>query len=338
MKMNQVISGWQSGVEQLWAGETSSARKNKRRVKKIWRVLFPVGRAIFLFSLCLVLLYPLLIMISIAFRNPSELYDPTVVWIPKHFTLSSFRLVFEKLDLTAALWQTVIITIIGTLCQLISCMLAGYGFARFRFPCKKLLFGVLLLMIIVPPQVVTIPSMMDFQRFDFFGIGQIAGLFTGTPLTVSLRDTLWAYFLPALLGNGIKSGLFIFIFIQFFRGLPDELQDAAYIDGCGRLRTFAVIMMPLAGAAILTVTLFSIVWYWNDSYFSVIHFDNLQTVSSFLQGIKSAISDTSSGIREIERIPVTQASAVVAIAPLLVMYILLQRYFTESIERTGIVG
>jgi len=338
MKMNQIISKCEFGVEQYLTGETSSARLNRRRIKTVKSWSFSIARAIFLFSLCLVLLYPLLIMVSIALRDPAELYDPTVVWIPKHFTLSSFETVFNKLDITSALLQTTFITLVGTACQVISCVLVGYGFARHKFPLKNVLFAVLLLTIIVPPQVVTIPSMMDFQRFDFFGIGSLIGLFTGEPLTVSLRDTSWAYFLPALLGSGIKSGLFIFIFIQFFRGLPDELQDAAYIDGCGRIRTFAVIMLPLAGAAILTVTLFSLVWYWNDNYFSVIHFDEMKTVSGFLQDVKAAVSSSSSGIDEIARIPTIQATAVISILPLLVIYVILQRYFTEGIERTGIVG
>lgn len=338
MKMNQFISKCEFGVEQYLTGETSSARKNRKRIKKAKGWTFSIGRAIFLFSLSLVLLYPLLIMLSIALRNPTELYDPTVVWIPKHFTLSSFAAVFEKLGISTPLLRTAFITIIGTICQVFSCVLVGYGFARHNFPLKKLLFPILLLTIMVPPQVVTIPSMMDFQRFDFFGIGSLVGLITGEPLTVSLRDTSWAYFLPALFGSGIKSGLFIFIFIQFFRGLPEELPEAAYIDGCGRLRTFIVIMLPLAGAAILTVTLFSLVWYWNDNYFSVIHFDNMTTVSGFLQDIGSAVSSNSSGIQEFERIPIMQATAVISISPLLIIYIILQRYFTEGIERTGIVG
>jgi multiple sugar transport system permease protein len=180
--------------------------------------------------------------------------------------------------------------------------------------------------------------MVYFQNFDFFGIGSIVGLFTGTPLTQTLLNTPWAYYLPAALGSGIKSGLFIFIFIQFFRGLPGDLQDAAYIDGCGRLKTFVRIMLPLSGAAILTVLLFSFVWYWNDSYFSVIYFDDMQTVSTVLQNVRNALNATSDNRNELELIPQMQAAAILAILPLLIMYVLLQKYFTESIERTGIVG
>lgn len=315
-----------------------SSREILRKSRLVKRFGIGIGRAIFLFSLCLVLLYPILIMLSISFRAGNELYDPTVIWIPKNITLKNYITIWKELDISTSLLQSAAATIVSTLLQLVSCILAGYGFARFKFPFKKLLFAVLLLTIMVPPQVVTIPSMMDFQRFDFFGIGQIGKLFGGEAFTVSLRDSLWAYYLPAIFGSGIKSGLFVFIFIQFFRGLPDELQDAAYIDGCGRFRAFFLIMLPLAGAAVLTVTLFSLVWYWNDSYFSVIHFDGLKTVSNFLQNVKASIASISGSMQEIDRVPLTHAASVLTILPLLIIYIFLQRYFTESIERTGIVG
>jgi len=212
MKIDQVISGIKSGIEQQWTGETAAARRNKRRLKKGWKFIFGIGRFVFLFSLCLVLLYPVLIMLSIAFREGRELYDPSVVWLPKHFTFEHFQTILTELNLLPAVGSTALISVVGTIFQLISCMLAGYGFARFKFPGKKLLFGVLLLTIIVPPQVVTIPSMMDFQRFDFFGIGQIVGLFTGEALTISLRDSLWAYFLPALVG--FLAGILFLLFID----------------------------------------------------------------------------------------------------------------------------
>ena len=221
MKANQIISTWWSRANANWLGQTSEARRHRRA---LGRTGMGIGRGVFLFGLSLVLLYPILIMLSISMRTGAEMYDPTVIWIPKHITLHNFTTIWTELDIARSLMMSAIASIVSTVLQLISCIITGYGFARFDFPGKKLLFGILLLMIIVPPQVVTIPSMMDFQRFDFFGIGQLVGLFTGDPLTVSLRDNLIAYFLPALFGNGIKSGLFIFIFIQFFRGLPQELE------------------------------------------------------------------------------------------------------------------
>ncbi|MBQ8752574.1 MAG: carbohydrate ABC transporter permease [Clostridia bacterium] len=322
---------------QAYTADTLRMRKLRQNGKRATKILIGIGRFVFLFCLCLVLLYPILVMLSISLRRSTELYDPTVVWIPKHFTLENYFNAIEKLNLAEIFGNTAIVTIAGTACQLISTMLAGYGFARFKFPGKNILFGILILTIMVPPQVVSIPTMMYFQQFDLFGIGQLVGLFTGEAMTVTLSNTYWAYLLPALLGSGIKSGLFIFIFIQFFRGLPGDLQDAAAIDGCGRFRTFWQIMLPLSSAAILTVTLFSLVWYWNDSYFCVIFFDDMSTVSTTLQNISSMLNDQSNR-NELAKIPEMQASAFMSMLPLLIMYITLQKYFTESIERTGIVG
>ncbi|MHB8962401.1 MAG: carbohydrate ABC transporter permease [Saccharofermentanales bacterium] len=310
----------------------------KKGVKKISRFLTGIGRAVFLFSLCLVLLYPIFIMLSVSLRNANELYDPTVIWIPKTITFDAFTAAYKYLDFLMIALKTLKISVIGTALQLIACIMAGYGFARHNFPFKKLLFGILILSIIIPSQVTTIPSMVYFQNFDFFGIGSLIGLFTGKALTMTLMNSELAYYLPAILGSGIKSGLFIFILIQFFRGLPYELSDAAYIDGCGRFRTFLQIMLPLAGGAILTVLLFSLVWYWNDSLFSAIFFDNLRTVSTVLQNIRNELIAAQNNNSELAQIPQMQAAALMSIAPLLAMYVILQKYFTESIERTGIVG
>ncbi len=334
--MPNFMDNMQDALQAKLAGRDFTAAK--KRSKRAGRIVFSVFRGVFLFSLCLVLLYPLLIMLSISLRVPIEIFDPTVVWIPKSFTLDAFKLAWQYLDFPTMFFNTFIISVVGTACQLVACVLAGYGFARFQFPFKKLLFGILLLTIIVPTQITSIPTMLYYVDFDFFGLGQIARIFTGEPATMALTNTFWAYFLPALTGAGIRSGLFIFIFIQFFRGLPSELSDAAYIDGCGRFRSFLQIMLPLSGAAILTVTLFSLVWYWNDDLISALHFDGLRTVSIVLQNIKNELNAASTNRDELAMIPQIQAAALISLTPLLALYIVLQKYFTESIERTGIVG
>lgn len=333
MKQNKILN-----VLSRQYDKAMNLTAGNKGAKKLSRFVIGISRAVFLFSLCLVLLYPIFIMLSVALRNANELYDPTVIWIPKTITFDAFTAAYKYLDFLTIALKTLKISVIGTALQLTACILAGYGFARHNFPLKKLLFGILILSIIVPSQVITIPSMVYFQNFDFFGIGSLIGLFTGKALTMTLMNNELAYYLPAILGSGIKSGLFIFILIQFFRGLPYELSDAAYIDGCGRFRTFLQIMLPLAGGAILTVLLFSLVWYWNDSLFNVIFFDNLRTVSTVLQNIRNELIAAQNNNSELAQIPQMQAAALMSIAPLLVMYVALQKYFTESIERTGIVG
>ena len=135
----------------------------------------------------------------------------------------------------------------------------------------------------------------------------------------------------------------ILIFRQFFRGMPKELEDAACIDGCGPFMTFVRVMLPNAMMSVLTVFLFTIVWYWNDYYISTMFFHNTRTVATMLHNLDNELKIRLFGsatvqISERERIVWNQAGCLISIAPILIMYLCLQKRFTESIERSGIVG
>ena len=150
-------------------------------------------------------------------------------------------------------------------------------------------------------------------------------------------------YLPAATGNGIRSGLMILIFRQFFRGMPKELEDAAYLDGCSPFGTFLRVMMPNALSSLLTVFLFSVVFYWNDYYVSSTFFTNNKTVSLMLKNLSSQLSlmlfyDATVQFSAREQIVWMEAGCLISIMPILIMYIFLQKYFTEGIERSGIVG
>ena len=195
---------------------------------------------------------------------------------------------------------------------------------------KKLLFGIVIMMILVPPQLISLPL---YTQFRFFGI---KGVFT-----VNLIDSMLTMYLPAMTANGIRSGLMILIFRQFFKGLPRELEDAACIDGCGPLMTFIRVMVPNAASAFLTVFLFSVVWYWNDYYVSTSFFKNTQTVSTMLYDLDSILSRSLYGSANIkvsarELIVWKEAGCLMSILPILIMYIFLQKHFTEGIERSGL--
>ena len=143
------------------------------------------------------------------------------------------------------------------------------------------------------------------------------------------------------MGNGIRAGLMIFIFRQFFKGLPKELEDAAYLDGCGPLRTFVQVMIPNASSSFLTVFLFSVVWYWNDYYVSSTFFTKNQTIALMLKNLSTLLSQqlfNNADVSPREQIVWMEAGCLIAILPILVMYTFLQKYFTEGIERSGLVG
>jgi len=309
----------------------------RKKKSPILNTGFGIAKGAFLFSLCLILLYPLLIMISISLRRADEIFDPAVIWIPKSISFSAFTYIFKELNYLNVVFLTGRISVISSICQLFACSLAGYAFAKYEFRLKKTFFILLMLTIIVPPQISALPTSIYFRFFDFFGLSYIPAIFTGTPATVSLINKEALYYVLAGFGGGIKSGLCVFIFIQFFKGLPKELTDAASIDGCGRLSTFIRIVIPCSKPPFLTVFIFSLVWYWNDYYTNSLFFDDLVTVSRSLKDINATLS-TLMVDNIYERIPQIQAAAFLFILPILIVYILLQKYFTESIERTGIVG
>ena len=303
----------------------TSSVKNLRLKNRINRGVWCVFRFFILFGLGFVILYPLIYMISCAFRAPEDRNDPTVIWIPRHVTLSVIKETMAVMDYWNTLGRTLIMNAGCSLVQVVSCAVTGYGFARFRFRGRSLMFGIVVLMILVPAQVTVIPQYMLFRHFGPFNL---------------INNPLCMY-LPAAMGCGIRSGLMIFIFRQFFRGLPGELEDAAYLDGCGPLKTFISIMSPNAKPAYITVFLFSLVWYWNDFYVSSAFFDRNQTIALMLGNLSKLLSQmlfNNADVSPREQIVWLESGCLLAILPVLIMYIFLQKHFTEGIERSGLAG
>lgn len=294
--------------------------------ERVWSFL----RFVILAGVGFIVMYPLIYMVSCAFRERIDMNDPTVMWVPRHYTLDIIKETWQAMEMGKTLRTTLFLNIGCSLVQVISCAVTGYGFARFSFRGKKLLFGIVIMMILVPPQLISLPL---YTQFRFFGI---KGVFT-----VNLIDSMLTMYLPAMTANGIRSGLMILIFRQFFKGLPRELEDAACIDGCGPLMTFIRVMVPNAASAFLTVFLFSVVWYWNDYYVSTSFFKNTQTVSTMLYDLDSILSRSLYGSANIkvsarELIVWKEAGCLMSILPILIMYIFLQKHFTEGIERSGL--
>ncbi len=303
------------------------------RRRRIFDKAWPVFRFLILFGLAFVILTPLLFMLSYGFRERQDMNDPTVIWIPRHLTLKIMKQTISAMGLNSdtnnPLVNTVILNLGCSICQVVTCAITGYGFARFKFKGRNLLFGIVILMILVPTQIISIPLYMTF-RFFLFG-------------HVNLIDKMMVMYLPALMANGIRAGLMIFIFRQFFRGLPKELEDAAYLDGCGPFKTFIKVMVPNAGSSFLTVFLFSIVWYWNDFYVTSSFFMNKRTISLQLKNLDGLLNieifnNANANISAREKIVWFEAACLISITPMLILYACLQKHFTEGIERSGLVG
>ena len=306
-------------------------------------IIWKIFRFLLLIGICYIFLFPVIYMLSVAVRGPDTVNDPSVVWIPREFSLDSIKTAIDILEYPRAITTTLIIAVASTVGSLISCSLAGYGFARFKFREKNIAFALVMLTIIVPPQTTIISSFVNYRNFDCFGILKPVHLiFPSVDAGINLINTPWTFILPAFFGAGLRAGLFIYIFRQFFAGMPKDLEEAAMIDGCGALRTFVQVMLPLAKSAFITVLLFSFVWHWNDYVQAAMYFNDNQPISVMLNQMQSLLQDaklfnvvtnTPDEIRTY-----LQAGCLLTILPPLVLYVFTQRFFTESIERTGIVG
>ena len=322
--------------------DKTAAVRTLRRVFTAKRVVRLV-MYVFLLDLMFVFLYPFLYMLITSIKSPEDVMDVTVNWLVNQVYVHNYALSWEALQYPVTLLRTVFLVVVCTLGHLIACSLVGYGFARFRFKEKNIAFALVLLTIIVPPQTIIISSFVNYRNFDFFGVlSLLHAIIPAVPESVSLINTPWTFILPAFFGSGLRAGLFIYIFRQFFAGLPKDLEEAAMIDGCRPFKTFLRVMLPLARSAIITVLLFSFVWHWNDYYQATMYFTSNQPISVMLNQMQSLLQDaklynfvtnTPDEIRTY-----LQAGCLLTILPPLVIYIFTQRFFTESIERTGIVG
>lgn len=299
-----------------------------------------VAKYVILILLAYQLLYPILYMISASIKAPIDSYDPSVIWIPKHFSATGFVDALKTMKYMEALVRSLGIGLGCAILDVASCALAGYGFARYKFPLKNLFFACVILTLIVPTQTIILPYYMNMRYFDPFKIMTLLSKITGNETMINLVGSNMSFFIPSALGAGIRSGLYIYIFKQFFEGMSAALEESAYVDGSGPLRTFIYIMLPNAKNAIITVFLFSFVWHFNDYYLSkqmlgtskrtlVVALSSLRVDLAALIGGQTAFDP----IRVQTRI---QAGCLLTILPMFLLYVVAQRKLADSIEHIGI--
>lgn len=312
---------------------------NKHKLKETGSgLVVSIFRYVLLIAISYIILYPLFAMISYSFQSRTDIMDTSVTWVPKNGTLENYSLAWEALKYPTSLLNTVVIHLVSAVLEIFSCAIAAYGFARFKFKCRGLLFGIVLFTAIVPVQILVLPLFLNYQYFGFGYIVNLLNLIPGVDIPyISLVDTPFTFWLPSIFGVGLRSGLFIFIYRQFFMGLPKELEEASWIDGCNPLMTFFRVVIPSSGVVFLTVSIFAIIWHWNEYYQSVIFFTNDFPLSVMLSNIRGASLKTL-GYSDAFAAPPVSAACLMFIAPVLIMYLFLQKKFIQSIDRVGIVG
>ncbi|MDF2540375.1 MAG: hypothetical protein K0S47_93 [Herbinix sp.] len=289
-----------------------------------------------LIAMGFVYLYPILDMFITSLKSLPDLLDASVKWIPTSVTFDNYKEAFDVMKVKTTLGNTILSALLPALAQTAVCGLTGYGLARYKFPGKKLLMALILITFIVPPYVLMVPKYTMFSDYKMIG-------------------TLKTLIYPALLGQGTKSAIFVLIFMQFFKQTPLSLDEAARVDGASEFKIFFGIAVPLAVPAFIISFLFSFVWYWNDTYFTSLYMgitsatdtNVVRTMLLELQNFEAsykqhvqAVSGWGTSVmgESVANEAIKMAATVITIAPLLLIYFCLQRYFVEGIDRTGITG
>jgi len=287
-------------------------------------LVFTVLLYLLLIAIGFVYLYPLLFMFVTSMKSPSDLLNPMVQWVPTELYLGNYVKAFRVLDYPSTLMSSIMISVIPSVIQTVVCSLVGYGLARYRFWGKNLLFALILATFIIPAQNTVIPQMLTYKSFGLLG-------------------NIWALILPAIVGQGYKSAIFILIFYQTFLSMPKALEEAARLDGASDLKIFLRIGLPAAVPSYIISIIFSTVWYWNETYLTVIFLEGgIQSLpmqlSKFVQAYENLYPPGVVNIFDRLNEAVKLSGTFLNILPLLLMYFVLQKWFVESIERTGITG
>lgn len=301
----------------------------------VFNVVFKIARFLLLLGIAYVILMPFFTKISSSFMSGEDFVDVTVKLIPKYPTLDTYKAIISDNGYFGALFNTILLSVTCAFIQTFVCALIAYGFAKFKFKGNGILFGIVILTMIVPHQTLQFSLFMRFRYFDFLGSLNIFNLI---PMpTANMTNTIWPMALMSFTGLGFKNGLYIFMLRQYFKGVPDELEESAYLDGYGPFTTFVKIILPLSIPMLITVFLFSFSWQWTDNFYTTLFFPTVTTkLMPDIVTLPGSL-DTSMA-QSMFASAVNNACAMLIIAPLIIIYLFCQRYMVQGIERSGITG
>jgi multiple sugar transport system permease protein len=267
---------------------------------------------VFIICGCIIMIYPLAWMFVSSFKENTEIFTNTSL-IPNKITFENYKqgwaglsgFTFGRFFLNTFL--LVGASIIGTL---ISCSMAAYAFARLNFVMKKIFFAIMLMTLMLPFHVTVIPQYIMFNKFGWV-------------------NTYWPLIIPKFLA---VEGFFIFLIVQFIRSLPRELDQAAEIDGCGPIRMYWYLIIPLSVPALMTTTIFTFIWTWNDFFSQLLYISGLHlyTIALALRMFTDSMGDNSWGA--------LFAMSILSLVPVFAMFIFFQRYLIEGIATGGLKG
>lgn len=294
----------------------------------LWKVL----RLLLLVGLSFVILYPFIVKLSTAFMSRQDIMDSTVRFLPRHPTLDNIRLVIDYTGYWTAFANTLLVSLLCSVVQTFICTTVGYGLAKFRFRGRAFVFALVIATIVIPPQTIMVSLYMKFRFFDIYGILQALGLGT-----LKLNDSLIPMILLSVTGLGLKNGLYIFVMRQFFLGVPEELNEAAEVDGATAKRSFFQIMLPLAVPMMVTIFLLSFSWQWTDTFYSSLLFSKMKLLPNIVFSV-TQISQAAVFENTMMSSVMVNTAALMVVFPLIIFYLFAQKKLVQGIERSGLVG
>ena len=314
--------------------EATALNERQAIVNSVKGFLMGLFRFVIILGVCYVIVGPVLGIIANSFFSNKDAYNPMVYLIPQNPTLERYQLAIKIMEYVPTMLKSLIYSFALMLMQILTCSMVGYGFARFQFPFKKLLFGCVVVMIVMPAHTIMLPLYMTFRNFDPLGI--ISAL-KGS--SVNLMGTPYPLAIMTILGCGLRSGLYIYIFNQFFRGLPKEIEEAALVDGAGTWYTYFFIMLRNAMPSVITVAVFSLVWQYNDTFYAkLFHLPQAMSIGTRISSLVANIANQYKIMDKTIQTLYLDAGIVLMMIPVVLIYILLQKQFIEGVERSGIVG
>lgn len=332
--------------------------KSKAKAYNTWvRILVNIFRFVLMLGVSFVILFPFISKIAGSFMSQDDILDPTVSLIAKNFTLDQYKYYITENRYFTALLNTALLSLGSALIQTFVACLVGYGLAKFKFKGNKFVMGLVVFTMIIPHQTLSLSIRKWVADFDIlqpkaweysFGyegiIGTISNWINPEGRGVVIQNTYAPYFIFAIGGLAFKNGLYIYLLRQFFKGVPDELEESAYVDGSGVFRTFFRIIIPLAVPMMITVFLFSFSWQWTDEFYHGIFFMTNELdpgpylMPEILRKIPESLDVGKTSVMIKYRSVVQNTAGIMVIMPLVIMYLFCQKYLVQGIERSGLVG
>ncbi|MBQ9120967.1 MAG: carbohydrate ABC transporter permease [Clostridia bacterium] len=308
-------------------------------------VVWGIVRYVLLIGISYVVLYPFITWILDSFKSAEDVQDVTVGMLSQYPTFDQYKYIVTENGFFQVMLNTLVLSLLVAVIQTLVCSLIAYGLAKFKFKGSGLLFVIVLVTLMIPHATLERSLFLHFTYDNIFGkLFNLLGLREG----VSLINTFWPTVLMCVTGLYYKNGLYIFMLRQFFKGVPDELEESAYVDGSGVFRTFFSIILPLSIPMLVTVFVFSFAWQWTDTFYTDLFFtlsfksgsDAIKFLADIAYTVPTTLADGGrwDGYEDKYVFMVQGTSGLMIIAPLVIVYVFLQRYLVQGIERTGLVG